>query len=428
MSIDRFVAGRPDQRLIEPVLPPKGLPAVKLPDTGWNLLAGDLPLPCAVLKESALAANSAGMRAFLDRAGAVLCPHGKTTMSPELMHRQLADGAWGITAATWHQVRVMHHFGIRRVLMANQLIGAAAIDGVSAILEHDAGFDFLCLVDSIEAVAHLDSLLRLPPGRRVSVLLELGQNGARTGARRIGTALEVARAVRSSASLQLRGVETYEGIIQGDDDVSVEASIDRLYGFTIDAARACLAERLFESDTIIMSGGGSLFYDMAARGLGMAALGVPTQIVLRSGCYLTYDDRWQATAISRMATRAPELMAGIQPRPAIELWAHVQSRPEPGLAFATLGKRDVSFDIDLPMPKFWFRPGYHKEVQALDDHQVTGLNDQHAYLRLPTSSPVAVGDLIGFGISHPCTTFDKWRSIPIVDDAYGVTSIINTYF
>ena len=58
------------------------------------------------------------------------------------------------------------------------------------------------------------------------------------------------------------------------------------------------------------------------------------------------------------------------------------------------------------------------------------MNDQHAYLRwgADEADPAQVGDLIGCGISHPCTTFDKWRVLFTVDDAYRVTGAIRTFF
>ena len=61
-------------------------------------------------------------------------------------------------------------------------------------------------------------------------------------------------------------------------------------------------------------------------------------------------------------------------------------------------------------------------------HSITRLNDQHAFLRCPAGSPLAVGDLVGLGISHPCTTFDKWSLISVVNDTYDVVGAIRTFF
>jgi D-serine dehydratase len=92
-----------------------------------------------------------------------------------------------------------------------------------------------------------------------------------------------------------------------------------------------------------------------------------------------------------------------------------------------MGKRDVSYDMELPVPVAWHRKGM-AAPEPLDGHSVLGLNDQHAKVARPTGSPLQVGDLICFGISHPCTTFDKWRLIPVVDDDYQVVGAVRTEF
>jgi D-serine dehydratase len=60
------------------------------------------------------------------------------------------------------------------------------------------------------------------------------------------------------------------------------------------------------------------------------------------------------------------------------------------------------------------------------------LNDQHAYLHFNPQAPQDgqpfVGQIIGSGISHPCTTFDKWRWMPLVDDHYQVIDAISIHF
>ena len=82
--------------LLQPTV--RGLPAQAvgrehraLGALGLSLLAEDLPLPAAVLKDGALTHNSRWMRDFTARAGVSLCPHGKTTMAPELFQRQFAS-------------------------------------------------------------------------------------------------------------------------------------------------------------------------------------------------------------------------------------------------------------------------------------------------------------------------------------------------
>ena len=112
--------------------------------------------------------------------------------------------------------------------------------------------------------------------------------------------------------------------------------------------------------------------------------------------------------------------------PALELWAHVLSRPEQGLALACAGRRDVGFDADLPVPLRFRRPG--GQLVPAAGSRVSDLNDQHAYLALAPGTDLAPGDLVCLGVSHPCTTFDKWRVIPVVDDGYHVIDAVHTFF
>jgi D-serine dehydratase len=120
--------------------------------------------------------------------------------------------------------------------------------------------------------------------------------------------------------------------------------------------------------------------------------------------------------------------AGERLRPALEVWSMVQSRPEPNLAILTMGKRDASYDIDLPIPLFTHRPGPGKVSALPPGCSIVKMNDQHAYLQLPAGCELAVGDLVGCGISHPCTTFDKWPLLLAVDDDYNVGFAVNTFF
>jgi D-serine dehydratase len=240
--------------------------------------------------------------------------------------------------------------------------------------------------------------------------------------------MATARAVKDSRHLVLSGVEAFEGILHGKDDADTEAKVRKLYQDVVGAAAACEEAGLFGTGPVILSGGGSAYYDLAAEGLSRTPLKSETLLVIRSGCYLTHDSAWLDTYWRRMRERSPELsLPRRDPQAALEVWATIQSIPEEGLAFATMGKRDVSYDMDLPVPLAWFRPGM-AAPQPLEGHKVTGLNDQHAYLQRPEGSPLQVGDLVSFGISHPCTTFDKWRLIPVVDDGYGVVGAVTTEF
>lgn len=414
---------------------PGGIGQVSLEDVatkGWNILAEDVPLPAAVIRRDALMHNGRWMRRFLAGCGADIAPHGKTTMSPSLFDLQLADGAWAITVGTPHQLQVARGFGHSRLFLANQLVGRSAIEHVVRELRDDPAFEFFCLVDSVENVETLASAgRRLGLERPMNVLVEIGYEGGRTGCRSVDKALAVARAVVASGGvLALAGVEGFEGLLRGETNAAtldlVEGFLDRL----IEVALRCAAEDLFDADPVLLSAGGSAHFDVVARKLRGADLGRATRVLLRSGCYITHDAVMYERARDALRERDPELAdtdGGL--RPALEVWAYVQSRPEAGKLIAGLGKRDISYD-DPPVPRAWFRPdGSMRAPQALSDGTVvTRLNDQHSHLAVPAASPLAVGDMLCFGISHPCLTFDKWRAIYVVDEHYRIVDAIRTYF
>jgi len=416
----------------------KGVPATGLSlqpaATGaqnWHLLQEDLPLPVAVLKESALRHNSAWMKAFLSAGDARIAPHGKTTMSPALFDLQLEDGAWGITLSTPHQIQVARSFGYSRIFMANQLVGRSAIEYVLTEVRDHADFDFYCLVDSITNAETISrAAQRLGLARPLQVLVELGYAGGRTGCRTVDDALALAAFVARSGTLALAGVEGFEGLLRGPSrEQTVELVNDFLDGLIVVAAR-CSSAGFFAGGAVILSAGGSSFYDLVVSKLKAAKLGRPTVILLRAGCYITHDSLMYVRAFEALSERAPELAArdgGLQA--ALEVWAYVQSRPEPTKAIIGFGKRDTSYD-DPPVPLTWFRPGgAMKSPEPISHgHEVARLNDQHCHLTVPSDSPLAVGDMVSFGISHPCLTFDKWRVLHVVDDDYRVTSSLRTYF
>jgi D-serine dehydratase len=414
-----------------------GKPLAALGGLGLSLLAGDLPLPAAVLKDSALIHNSEWMRGFTERAMVSLCPHGKTTMAPQLFERQLRAGSWGITAATASHVRSYRQFGVPRVLLANQLIGRANIELVLDELCADPSFDFYCLVDSIAGLALLQSALReRPAGRQLQrplqVLLEVGIAGGRTGVRTLEQGVALGRALRAAApAIALRGVEAFEGVMKGDDHARIELAVLGLLDNVAALARLGVSEDWFAPGELILSAGGSAFFDMAAAVLAAVPAEQPTRVVMRSGCYLSHDSLHYEKMQARLRQRAGAVWgSGPGLRNALEVWADVQSVPEPTRAICGLGRRDVSYDVVLPQPLWWFRPGLHAHPQEVPARlRVSVLYDQHAYVDASDGEmPWQVGDMVGFGIGHPCTTFDKWPLLHLVDDAYHVLGGIRTFF
>lgn len=391
----------------------------------WSLLAGDLPLPALVLRRSAVEHNLRLMAELCERSGALLAPHGKTTMAPELFKLQLDAGAWAMTVATIAQARVCRFFGVDRIILANELVEPVALRWVAAELASDPSFDFYCLVDSVEAVAAMSqSLAAAGAPRSVQVLLEVGFEGGRAGCRGIAAATEVAAAVRRAGQLELAGVEAYEGIIHTETLTSDLAAVDAFVRRLCTTVEELAGAELFDGrERILVSAGGSAFFDRVLAGLvGLREDCPAVDVVLRCGCYLTHDSGLYEV-VSPLAGRSG---GGERLQPAFEAWGVVLSRPEPERAIVGFGKRDVPFDIELPIPERVARGRELRDVRHA--MELVDLNDHHAYARLSSGDELAVGDLLGCGICHPCLAFDRWQLIPVVDDDYTVVDALRTFF
>jgi len=393
----------------------------------WNLLADDLAYPLAVIRRSALAHNIAWMQDFARSRGIALAPHGKTTMSPELFEQQLVGGAWGLTFATIYQLAVGVEAGARRAIIANQVVCDADLDGLQALLEGHRDLQVWFLVDSLAQLALIeDWARRRASARRFDVLLEIGIPGQRTGCRTLEQALELAEAIARSPSARLGGIECYEGGLARCDSAHDAAAVTGLVKRVLEAASQCDARKFFDGDSVMLTAGGSAVFDLVVPLLRAQGLSKPVLGILRSGCYVTHDNGNYARFLKNVEQREG-LDASL--RPALEVWAMVQSVPEPGLALLTCGRRDISYDLEMPIPVRHAPRGARSAEAAPAGWKISALNDQHAYLNFdPATEPPRVGDRIALGISHPCTTFDKWRWLALVEDDYAVTGAIHTRF
>ncbi|WP_435743305.1 alanine racemase [Microbacterium sp. PMB16] len=374
----------------------KGFPArasgLRLSEVaGADLHLSDLVTPVLTVQQTAIAHNEETVFAWAREQGVLLAPHGKTTMAPALWQRLLDGGAWGISVATPWQAEVAVDAGVRTVLIANSVTDEAAARHLGELLDADDDLRILCWADSLAGVEILTRALA--GGRRpLDVMVELGGVGGRTGARSLEEAERIAAAISAAPGLRLAGVAGYEGPFGPDrSDASVRAVDDFLQ--TIVELHGRLEYP--HGTRPVLSAGGSAFPDRVAAVLRGS---VDADVVLRSGAFQIHDDGFYG----RMSPFGP--LTGTAPlRSAMHAWARVVSQPDDGLALLDAGRRDVPFDIDLPTP------------QSVDG-EITALNDQHAFLRLADGAAVAVGDVVRLGLSHPCTAFDKWRVVAVIDD------------
>lgn len=401
-------------------LPPdaEGLTLAELAAERRNIFTGGFTTPVLALSAERLRHNLDLMETYTARHGLAFAPHGKTSMAPQLFHRQIERGAWGITLAGPHQVRVARQFGVQRIFLANELVDPAALRWIAAQLAADTEFRFICYVDSVRGVELMDTALK-GTERPVDVVVELAAGeGARTGVRTETQCAAVADAVAATGTLRLVGVAGYEGEVPQADPERVHTWLRRL---TALAAGFDKAGRFAGLDEIVVSAGGSAWFDAVADVFAqLPPLSLPVLRLLRSGAYVSHDDG-HYRKLTPFA-RVPEEGAL---HSAFRLWAQIVSRPSAEQAFANAGKRDAAYDLDLPFAQVVRRGGVERPATGIS---VTALSDQHAWIRTTPEADLEVGDWLGLGLSHPCTSFDKWQLIPLAEADGTVVDYIRTFF
>ncbi|MCX5204552.1 amino acid deaminase [Streptomyces sp. NBC_00237] len=400
-----------------------GLTVGELAAQRRSIFDGGFTTPLLALSAESLAHNLDLLETYAERHRLSFAPHGKTSMSPQLFARQLERGAWGITAAVPHQARVYRAYGIPRIFLANELVDAAALRWLSAELDADPGFAFVCYVDSVRGVELMDEALRAAGGSRpVDVVVELGAGeGARTGARTPADCARVADAVAATSTLRLVGVAGYEGEVPKADGDRVRSWLRELVTLAVEFDRAGRFSPDLEE--IVVSAGGSAWFDAVADVFAeIPELSLPVLKLLRSGAYVSHDDGHykELTPFNRVPEEG-------QLQPAFRLWSQVVSRPTPAQAFVNAGKRDAAYDLHLPEAQV-VRSARDGVVRPATGITVTGLSDQHGWLSTDASADLEVGDWVGLGLSHPCTIFDKWQLIPVVDAEGRVVEFLRTFF
>ncbi|MEU0932435.1 amino acid deaminase [Embleya sp. NPDC005971] len=429
MAADNAVgrlAGLADERVDHrfKALPPdaEGLTVGELAAERRNLFTGGFTTPVLALSAESVEHNLALMETYAQRHGLAFAPHGKTSMAPRLFARQLEHGAWGITVAVPHQARVARAFGVSRIFLANEVVDAPALRWLAGELDADPDFRFLCYVDSVRGVELMDAALRAAEARRpLDVVVELAAGeGARTGARTESECAEIADAVAASPVLRLVGVAGYEGEVPQADGDRVRTWLRRLTSLAADFDRQGCFEQL---DEIVVSAGGSAWFDAVADVFAeLPELSRPVLKLLRSGAYVSHDDGHyrHLTPFNRVPDEGAL-------QPAFRLWAQVVSRPSPTQAFVNAGKRDAAYDLDLPEAHV-VRSARDGSVRPATGITVSGLSDQHGWVTTDAGAELEVGDWLGMGLSHPCTSFDKWQLIPLVAADGTVTDYIRTLF
>lgn len=378
-----------------------------------NLFTSDFQFPVMVLRDSALEHNIKRMAAYCKSLGFELAPHAKTPMSPQIAKRQIDAGAWGLTVANFNQACIMLEYGFKKLIIGNEVMEPTSIAEIAKINGSDAGY-IIFYIDSLAGLKIAQDSISGVAKAKLNIFMEIGAVGGRAGIRDLDLLKNILAEIAKDERIYVRGVSGFEGAVPGGDRAG--EGIEKLRTFLRHiVAAAEITAPFIREDKIIISAGGSSFFDYVAEELGKYS--GDAHRMLRSGGYVSHDHVHYEGLYPFMGAPDAERFY-----PALELWARVLSVPENDLAILNYGKRDAGNDLDNPLPisKLGRTPEPFKG-------EIEKLNDQHAFMKIAPGS-VVVGDLIGCGISHPCTNFDKWQLIPLVNDNYDVIDLVHTHF
>ena len=314
-----------------------------------------LPTPCLVVDAAAAGRNIQRCAAFFAGQQAALRPHFKAHKCTTLMRQQLAAGGCaGVACQTSWEALVLARAGFSDILIANQVVDAAALDELA---EAAAIARLTVVVDDAVQV----DLLAAAAGRRgvsVGVLIELDVGAGRCGLP-FGDAglVPIAERIARQDRLGFRGLQAYEGHAVHRDSREVRATLVRQAAHQIQQERARLAAAGFDCE--IVSGGGTGTYDLAAQA------GALTEI--QAGSYVLMDGRYGTLDLPF--------------EPALYCAATVISR-HGSRAVLNAGLKELTVEYGMPA------------IQAAGA-RVTALSDEHAQVRLtPEQGGLAVGDKV----------------------------------
>ncbi len=388
-----------------------------------NIMQDSVGFPAMILKNSVIEHNLQIMADLAQNTHCVLAPHGKTTMSPELLKKQCANGAWGMTIANVNQAIKAVNWGVKNLIIANQVISKIDLLDLAQLQSENPEIFIAFFVDCVELAEYISAIYPAN-SPKLKIFIELGVKGGRTGFRAINDAKKAAIAIAKNPIFQIIGIATYEGVLINKQKPDEITAVRQLMQDVLKLSQELLANGVFDDgEKILITAGGSAVFDIITDDF-KKLFGARYLPILRSGCYITHDHIFYEQHLQAIQGRNDKLSL----KPAIEVWCMVQSLPEDDLAILTIGKRDIGYDLHLPKPIKYVNDK-NQIVPSPDDWQLTALNDQHGFLKYDaTKMRLKIGMRLALGVSHPCTTFEKWQNIFLVDDNYEILDIITTDF
>ncbi len=420
----------------------KGIPFLKskkvkkLKFEKLNIIKENVQFPILSIDKENLLNNIKIMDNFAKENNALLAPHCKTFMSPQLINHYLKK-TWGVTISNNQQLSSIINLNIKNIIYGNLITNESnLIQYLNIINKYKNISNIYYCVDSLFGLNLLIKLIKKNKYKfKIKILIELGFKNGRCGIRNLKNFREILKKLKNSPkNIIVNGLFFYEGAINNKQIGTVSKKIKNIIKFTHQCHDELINNNIYKDKENIITAGGSEYFDLVSTYFNEYNFKNNPKLVLRPGSFVAYGHGHYEKKINylrkRNLTGKLSKKNNIFFEPSLLLWSHVISINDNGIAIINFGKRDVSFDLGNPVALNIYRNNKKlKEIKNISNNlKVFKLNDQHAFLKFNKNVKLNIGDLISFGVSHPCITFDKWRYFYIIDKKFNIIDTFKTFF
>lgn len=409
-----------------------------IPSKKWNVLKQDVQFPILTINEDIFNKNILSMKKYTDTNNVYLAPHCKTSMSPQLLDKINSLGCWGFTAANNQQLTVLLQMGVKRIILANLITNESNLLNVFELVNKYKNVSelFIC-IDSVFGIDLINKISKNNNfNKKIKILIEVGLKNSRSGIRSLESLKSLISSLKKlPKNFLLSGILFYEGAARLKSYQNSLQNIKKTIFFGIKCMNYLIENNLINNDEFVLSGGGSEFFDLVVYYSNEFTKLKKTKLIIRPGSYIAYGHGHYSSVINKLDNRKKIIMndkiykASDLFSPSLELWSYVISQQDTGKAILNFGKRDVSYDLGFPTPLAIYRNSkLIKKINQNDKIKIFKLMDQHAYIKYNYNFNLRVGDLLKFGVSHPCITIDNWNTLYMIDNKNFITAGIKTYF
>ena len=343
---------------------------------GGPVAKSELDTPALLVDLDVMEANIARIAAECRRHGVSWRPHIKGQKTLEIIAKELAAGAIGVTCAKLGEAEVLAAAGFRDILIANQIVGPVKmrrLAALTAIAQPILAVDSLANIEELAATAQSS-------GRTLGLVVEVDIGMHRAGVQPGAPVVALARAIAGHPGLVFKGVTGWESHTVTIADPQEKArAVAAAIALLTASAEACRAAGLYAP---IVSCGGTGTFPYCIRQPGV------TEVQVGGGIFC---DMHYATAYH------------LDFPCALTLLATVTSRPTATRIILDAGKKSMSSDASPPAPL---------DLPALRSLR---LSAEHATLELdaPSETP-RVGDRVELIVGYSDTTVHLHEEIAAI--------------